>query len=345
MMNAPIKISEKEPSVYAAWSKDRNILMRSSSGGMFGVFARYLLENKGVVFGAAYNRDLSVTHIKVQSQEDLIKLHGSKYVQSFVGLTYQKVKDLLNKNRYVLFSGLPCQVAGLYGFLGEDKYENLFTCDLVCHGVPSPGVFKNYIDYLEIKEMDELTTIEMRSKEKGWMQGSKISLRFNKDNSRRIISPIKDPYMNGFLHSTFLRKPCYNCQFAKTPRESDITLADFWGIGDDIPFNHPTKQGVSLVLINSMKGQKLFELCKKNAFFEKRTLEEAKKGNLMLTQRQYENPHRKHFFVEYQTTSFEKLIPKYLSRRPSIKYFLAKEIIRVIGGKNLRKIKRLLGRT
>jgi coenzyme F420-reducing hydrogenase beta subunit len=339
-----LKKNNEKPDVYAAWNKDEKILQQSSSGGVFSNISKIVLSKGGIVFGASYNKNLEVQHIAVEKLEDLQKLQGSKYVQSDIGYSYKKVKESLFKNRYVLFTGTPCQIAGLYAFLEGDIYENLITCDLICHGVPSPGVFRKYIDYVENREHAKIISIEMRTKKNGW--NSVFDMRFVFDNLKEveINNAFNDVYMNGFLFNLYLRKSCYNCKYAKTPRESDITLADFWGIGKESPYNHPTKQGVSLVLVNSNKGKNLFELCKDDLFFEKRTLEEAKKGNAMLVQRQYINPYREHFFIDYQKKSFEHLIPIYLKRKQSLTYVLINRVVKIIGNKNIKKIKRLLGK-
>jgi coenzyme F420-reducing hydrogenase beta subunit len=336
------KSFNKEPDVYAAWNKDEMVLKKSSSGGVFGVFAKYILSKQGVVFGAAYNEELEVHHIFIETLEDLKRLQGSKYVQSNIGDSYKLVKKLIIGNNYVLFSGTPCQIAGLYSFLGGDEFENLFTCDLICHGVPSAGVFKRYIRYMEKKKAAKVIDIQMRTKESGWMQGSAMNLKFENNERLSVFPSSNDSYMNGFLFSLFLRQSCYNCQYAKTPRESDITLGDFWGIGNDIPFHFPTKQGVSLVLVNSKKGSMLFDECKVNMFYEKRTLKEAKKGNIMLSPKQYENKYRKIFFNDYQTMSYEKLISIYLRRKQNCLYVLKNWIVKISGRKNIKNIKRLL---
>ncbi len=345
ILSAQIKINNQKPEVYAAWNKNEAILQQSSSGGIFSVLAQYILSKHGVVFGATYGANLEVCHILVDCARDLYKLQGSKYVQSNIGDCFIRVKEELEKNKHVLFTGIPCQVAGLYSFLGGDKFEKLFTCDLVCHGVPSPGVFKSYIDYMQNKEKSIINSMEMRTKKNGWMQGSEISLLYDNGKELRVYPPIKDPFMNGFLFSTFLRRSCYNCQYAKTPRESDITLGDFWGIGNDIAFNHETRQGISLVLINSHKGKNLFEKCNKNMNYEERTLTEAKKGNVMLSQNKYLNHYRKQFFIDYQLKSFKELIPIYLKRRLPLSYFISKAIVIIIGRKNIRRIKRIIKKT
>ena len=330
------------PEVYAAWNKDENVLNKSSSGGIFGALAKHILEEGGVVFGAAYSKNLVVEHVQINSMEELNILQGSKYVQSDIGESFKSVKKALIENKYVLFNGTPCQVAGLYGYLGTDKFQKLITCDLVCHGVPSPGVFKSYINYLEVKQSSKLHSIQMRTKKRGWNPILDMRYVYQEEKEIELKNAFKDPYMNGFLYSLYLRRSCYNCKYAKTPRESDITIADFWGIGNEIPFKHPVKQGISLVLVNSNKGKELFEHCKDYVFFEERTLEEAKKGNVMLSAYQNSNPYRSSFFEDYQTNSFEELIPRYLKRRQSVKQRMLNIIVKVVGRKNLIKIKRLI---
>lgn len=344
VLQKSLKDSWNNPVVYAAWNKDEETLKQSSSGGIFGLFSKYIIENDGVVFGAIYNENLSVEHIKIESLHEVRRLHGSKYVQSNIGESFKEVKIALEENKYVLFTGTPCQVAGLYGFLGGDNFEKLFTCDLICHGVPSSGVFKDYISYLENRENEKLKSIQMRSKKSGWMQGSEISLVFGKCKKIIVNPPDKDPFMNGFMYSTFLRKSCYKCKYAKIPRESDITLGDFWGIGNDMSFDKPTSQGISLVIVNSKKGEKLFEKCKKEMVFERRNLNEAMKGNEMLSPHYYINPYRENFFKDYQIESFDKLIPKYLMRKQSYKNILIKTIVKMFGRDNIKKIKRLVGK-
>ncbi len=344
ILQESIKKGYDNPEVYAVWHKDEKIIKKSSSGGAFAVFARYILEKGGFVFGAAYDEALCVNHIEVNSLDDLDLLHGSKYVQSNIGDIYRTVKSLLEKGQYVLFSGTPCQVAGLYGFLGHEDYENLLTCDFVCHGVPSPGVFKKYIDYKEEKERSKLIKIEMRTKKRSWVSPFGMSHVYNNGKQKELRNVFKDPYMNGFLYDIFLRNTCYDCPYAKIPRESDITLGDFWGIGIYEPFNHSTKQGISLVLINSKKGQAVFNNCMGEMYFEKRSLEEAKKGNVMLSPRKYNHPSREAFFKDMKTKPFEDLIIKYLQRRPSFKNILIKLIIKLVGIRNINKVKRVIKR-
>jgi coenzyme F420-reducing hydrogenase beta subunit len=342
VLNAPIKHTDDTPVVYAVWNKDPLLLSKSTSGGAFGALAKQVLNGKGIVYGVAYSEDLLVNHIRVTTEDELQKLHGSKYVQSKIGYIYRSIKEDLDKAINVLFSGTPCQVAGLYGFLGHDKYDNLYTCDLVCHGVPSPGVYEKYIKYMEEKNNSKMINIEMRTKKRGW--NSTLDMKHSYENGTVIetFDAFNDPYMNGFLYDLILRKSCYECRYAKIPRESDITLADFWGIGSEMPFNHPTEQGISMIMINTSRGKDLFNICKNNVYFEERNLNEAKKGNVMLSPRVHSNPNREKFFNDQKIMPFDVLTKKYLSRKESIKNRFINIIIKTLGRDNIKRIKNVM---
>lgn len=343
MLNESFKEGKKTPTIYAAWCKDKEMLDKSSSGGMFGVLARHVIENGGVVFGAAFDDSLSVLHIMIDSMEKLDMLHGSKYVQSFIGHTYQQAKEALNNDKMVLFSGTPCQIAGLYHFLGKD-YNNLYTCDIICHGVPSPGIYKKYLEYIKSKLGKDILKYEMRSKLNGWSPLSSTILFLSDGSQTKEDNAFRDPYMNGFLSNLYLRKPCYSCNFAKIERDSDITIGDFWGIGNEIEFKYETKQGVSLVMVNSIKGEKLIDDCKGQFVYEERTLEEAVAGNSMLLPHTIYNKHRADFFKDYEVISFAKLIRKYLRKKTGILCKFNNMIAKIIGIKNVNRIKILLKR-
>jgi coenzyme F420-reducing hydrogenase beta subunit len=331
-----------EPLVYAAWNKDESVLKKSSSGGVFGALCNHILNQGGVVFGAAFDENQVVIHIEITTLDGIDRLHGSKYVQSEIGYIFRRVKDLLIDDRCVLFSGTPCQVAGLYGFLEKKDYVNLYTCDVVCHGVPSPGVFKDYVLYLEAKFKKKIEKIEMRNKENGWKQSSGIKFSF-KDKSQIIISPSsKDPFLNGFLNSVFLRKSCYECRFASIHRKSDLTLGDFWGIGNEYPFEFPKNQGISLVLINSEKGKRLFSEIEPFLFYWKRPILEAVKGNPMLSQRWYKNTKRIEFFNSYKTKAFSDLAHCFLNKKRGFKERLKTIIVILVGKEIIKKAKRFI---
>ena len=255
MLNYEIEKKENFPKTLAIKNKNQLEKMKSSSGGVFIVLAKNIIENGGVVYGAAYTKELSVEHIRVDKIDELIKLQGSKYVQSNMNDTYSRVKKDLQENVKVLFTGTPCQVKGLKNFLDKD-YNNLLTCDLVCHGVPSQKLFKKYINFLEEKYKKKIKNYDFRNKEKkGWGLTSKVIFD---DGTSRYINSDFDPYYSNFLNCNTYRESCYNCKFAKTDRPSDITLADYWGVLS-IHNDFYDKIGVSLILVNTEKGMKTIE--------------------------------------------------------------------------------------
>ena len=245
------------PKVYAAKYKDRGSTFKSTSGGLFIPIAKSVLSMGGVVFGCAYDENLVAKHIKVETEDELYRLQSSKYVQSDTRGIYKQVKTELQNGKEVLFSGTGCQAAGLRSFLGKD-YGNLLITDIVCHGVPSPKLFKNYIDYMGKKLGGTLTSYNFRSKEKrGWY------LYYKAENGQKSKSDYGffDPYYSAFLYCKTYRESCYECKFANKNRVSDITLADYWGIQKFHP-EFFDENGVSLVLVNTEKGKKYLEKIK-----------------------------------------------------------------------------------
>ncbi|MDO4931274.1 MAG: Coenzyme F420 hydrogenase/dehydrogenase, beta subunit C-terminal domain [Prevotellaceae bacterium] len=261
--------NEFAPHAYAVWSVlDR---ARSSSGGAFSAFARLVLSKGGYVFGASFDEMLHCRHIEVKSIEQLESLRGSKYVQSEIGLIYRRIKGLLRDDKYVLFCGTPCQVAGLYAFLHKD-YDHLLTLDLVCHGVPSDELFHAYISKVSSRLSGQVNGFEFRRRD-GWGKAPSISL------SGKLIPlyGVNNLYMEAFDKNAIFRKSCYTCKFADVPRIGDCTIGDFWGIGrHGSPFKHNVDKGVSLVLTNNARGREFLEqLDEADVFVEERDLSEA----------------------------------------------------------------------
>lgn len=255
------------PKVYAMWSElDRR---KSSSGGVFSAFARNILGQEGVVFGAFFDKGLHCKHVDIQSIEDLPALQGSKYVQSEMGIAFKRVKDYLKIGRKVLFSGTPCQIAGLKKYLRKSD-ANLLTLDLICHGVPSEDVFKGYLTKVSSRFAAMPDGYEFRKRD-GW--GIVPSISFC--GKSRPMCGMDSLYMKAFTVSAIFRKCCYQCKYSSIPRVGDCTLGDFWGIGKyGIPFEYDTRKGVSLVLANTAQGEAaLHQLT--DCFVEERTLEEA----------------------------------------------------------------------
>lgn len=249
---------EGSPDAYACINLDENMRLKSSSGGMFILFARKILEGKGTVYGAAFNSDASVSHIKIDKQEELWKVLGSKYLQSSISSTYKSVKEDLNTGKAVLFSGTPCQCAGLKKYLADD-YKNLYLIDFICHGVPSPAVWEEYLKALELKTghmRDNKKVPSFRDKTKGWIHYM-VKIPFQNTNPYHQKFG-NDLYMKTFLKNISLRPSCYDCKFKPSTDISDITLGDFWGIKKCLPEMFDGK-GTSAVLANSFKGKKILE--------------------------------------------------------------------------------------
>lgn len=261
---------DNQPQAYACYNKDESIRKESSSGGVFTLLASLVIEKGGIVYGASFNNENMVEHIEIDNANDLNKLRGSKYVQSKIENTYSKVKDYLNQERLVYFSGTPCQIDGLLAFLNK-RYDNLILQDIVCHGVPSPKVWKKYLEQFNIEEDAK---ISFRDKSTGW-----DSYSFTIDQKEKFTQlSSQNEYMKVFLKDLCLRPSCYDCHSKSLHRNSDITLADFWGIKNICPELYDNK-GTSLVFINSKKGKELFENIKQDIEYKEVNIEDASKYN------------------------------------------------------------------
>ena len=295
------------PKAYAVKNKNEEVRDKSSSGGMFSLLAEKVLQDGGVVFGVAFDENWQLKHIYVENIEDLQIFRGSKYLQSIVGETYSKLKDFLIEGRKVMYTGTPCQIEGLKSYLGKE-YENLFTQDIICHGVPSPKVHERYLKYLRDKyKTKNIKNIIHRTKINGWKNWC-VNIKF--DNSEYIKAHEQDPYMQAFLRNTSLRESCYNCQFKKKHRISDITLADFWGIENIAPEMDDNK-GTSLVIINSEKGKQIFEQIKDKIIYKQVDFEEAIRYNPSMTTSVKPDPNREKFFDNLDKMPFDELVKKY----------------------------------
>lgn len=274
LKHCPVAVEAQKPElqqVYAVRLRDNETtLKKSTSGGAFAPLAEEILERDGVVFGCAFDETLAARHIAVENKKDLVKLQGSKYVQSNTLGVFKEVKELLETGRNVLFSGTGCQVSGLKNFLGKD-YLNLFTVDIVCHGVPSPRLFENYIAYLSLKETSVIKEYDFRNKEKkGWS----LYYKYTTAKKSKTNYGFFDPYYYAFLMCQNYREGCYSCQYSSEKRAGDITLADFWSIKKTHPEFY-NKRGNSVVIINSTKGEKLWKNINPRFDFVSSTYENA----------------------------------------------------------------------
>lgn len=299
--------------VYSGWSADNTIRLESSSGGAFTEIARPILEAGGVVFGCGWDNKLQAVHMYVENIDELrTKLSGSKYVQSRIGDSYQKAKSFLKAGRQVLFSGTPCQIAGLRNFLRRD-YPNLLTVDIICHGVPSPMIFEDYKKYMSEQQHMHINDIKFRSKHFSWLFfNMTLSGYVEKGTDIKTYEGVyyEDPYIRGFLRDNFLRPSCYGCKFSRIERASDFTIADWWGYKKESKIDSGFRyKGVSLVLVNTEKALELVPHI--NMTLRLRTIEDAKPTNISLSHPFKMPASRNSFWNDYRTMSFGELTKKY----------------------------------
>lgn len=246
--------------VFAAYNPNEKIRIKSSSGGVFTLLAETIINSGGVVFGAKFNEKWEVVHDYTETIEGIESFRGSKYVQSIIGNSYMLVKQFLQANRKVLFSGTPCQISGLKHYLRK-VYDNLFTVEVICHGVPSPLVWKDYLDVK--KGSNEFSHITFRDKRNGWMNYG-LSFDFKNPTSINIYnSRFVDLYLKGYYSNVFLRESCYNCKFKNGKSNSDIALGDYWGAEEEHRNLYDDK-GLSCIICYSSQGLQLIQSQKLN---------------------------------------------------------------------------------
>ena len=332
----PQKIEGKKLKAYACFNKDEKIRLESSSGGIFTLLAEEIINSGGVVFGAGWNKDLELEHSFVEKIEELNKFRGSKYLQSKIGSTFNQALEFLEKDRKVLFTGTPCQIGGLKSFLdkklNKNKIKNLLCIDFICHGVPSPKVFKKYLEYQEKNNNSKTERIAFRLKNEGWKLYS-VSLLFNNNTEYRKQFR-NDLYMNAFLTDIDLRPACYNCGFKSKNRISDITMADFWGIQNVLPELDDDK-GTSLILVHSELGNRYYSTISANIISEEVDVDESLKYNSAAIKSVKTHPKRKEYFDNLDSITFDELHNKYVKLSFIIRS--KKKLRRYIGGA-LRKI-------
>lgn len=296
-----------QPLAYACINLDDRVRLDSSSGGIFSLLAENIIDKGGIVYGAAFDKNGMVHHIGIEKKDDIRLLRGSKYIQSDMNHVFQDIKNQLENNRSVLFTGTPCQNAGLKSFLRKDC-ENLYCVDSICHGVPSPTVWKRYLAYLENKlgkERRRESNPSFRAKHEGWVRYS-VSIPFSHDTEYRKEHH-QDSFMKLFLKNIVLRPSCYHCHFKPSTNISDITLADFWGVWDIVPEMYDDK-GTSLSIVNSEKGKKLFDEIKGNMKYQAVDLQEAIHYNSSFYQSVKKPKGRKYFFEQVDKCDLEKLM-------------------------------------
>ena len=297
------------PAVFAAWNRDDGVRRDSTSGGVFSLLAEYILESGGVVFGAALDGQQHLRHIACFRKEDLWRLRGAKYVQSDLGDCYREVKRWLQV-KPVLFSGTPCQVDGLYRYLGH-RPENLTTCDLVCHGVPSPSVWEDMVRSIESRRRKTLQAVRFRNKVAGW-KNSHFTVVYS-DGSVDTAPLFATEFGRAFGRALFLRPSCYRCPYTSMNRTGDFTLGDFWGLRpEELP--EQQEKGVNLLLVNTAHGSHLFDQLPiaKQAFPPERAIA----GNPRLASPTQQPADRAAFFAAYALEPFDQVRKKFCTLPP-----------------------------
>lgn len=324
---------------YAAIHTDADIRYGSTSGGVFSLLCQWIFERGGIVYGAAYDEKFDVVHCPAENMEQVHKLRGAKYAQSYLNDCYTQVRRQLEAGRYVLFSGTPCQVGGLRAYLGKD-YEKLLLVDLICHGVPSPKVWQHYIAYRSIQDAqgEKPAAINLRSKETGW---PRYSIRFDYPSGQFYSAyNFQDPYLRGFVGNLCLRPSCYDCRFKGDTRISDFTLGDYWGVWDQRPEYHDEK-GTSLVLLHTEKAKQCWEQIAGQLKAEQVDVQEALKDNPSALESSKRPSARELFFACYENEDFLQLITRILPVKKEMKktiwyklirlpYRVAKKVVRLL---------------
>lgn len=269
---------------YASWNLNAKIQYESTSGGIFSSFCESIINKGGVVYGASFDHNWNVNHERIAKTEDLSRLRGSKYVQSNMYNIGKSVLQDLAAGRKVLFSGTPCQIAGIKSLTSHCNDSRLLLVELICHGVPSPLLFSNYLDYLIKKEnIGEIKSIQFRSKIQSWTKPT-FSITFEKQKYE--IDYDQNPYIVGFSWCWTLRKSCFNCKFSNPNRSGDIILGDLWHDRSNPP-DYINPMGTSALIILTPKGNDLFNSIKDNIFFESVNLNDIAKHNPRLLTGRY----------------------------------------------------------
>lgn len=299
--NYDTSLNLEKPIVYGARHKDMNEVETSRSGAAFIAISDYILEQGGVVYGAGYTDHFRVVHKRATTKEERDEFKGSKYVQSDMTGVFRQVKQDLRDGLTVLFSGTPCQTSGLNSYIGKRLRENLFLVDIVCHGVPSPYMWRDYIAYLEKKQGSPIVWVNFRDKQKyGWAAHHE-TFKF------KMGGKMSFTYL--FYKHIMFRKSCGNCHFTNTKRPSDITIADFWGWEKTNPNFNADNKGCSLVLLNTEKGRKLFEAVHDRLNTMPAKLEDCLQPNMMHPSEIH--PRREKFEEEYAKKGFKYVYFKY----------------------------------
>ena len=328
LKKCPINKTEKEEhhplEAYALKAKDKSFLFNSASGGASGVAVKAVLDQGGYAYGAAYDENFSVSHIEVSDEEGRKRIQSSKYVQSDLKDTFSKAKARLESGKMVLFTGSPCQIAGLYAFLGRN-YDNLYTIDLICHGVPSPKFLQKYFEYQERRMKGSIIYFNFRSKDKrGW--GTQYLLKTKTKTKIKTKILALDKYGKHFMDGDCYRESCYQCKFANLNRPADLTVGDFWGI-NRCHSEFSSALGVSSVVVNTENGKKLLDLMRVDSEIIPVTLDEVLIKQHNLQQPTLRPLTRDNFYFEIDDERFIKKIKVGLRIKERVKSIIPSKVV------------------
>ena len=326
LLNTEVVSDDFETKAYAVINKDDEVRAQSSSGGVFFPLAKWVIEQGGVVFGARWNEKWEVVHDYAEDIEGIKAFMRSKYVQSVVGDTLKQTKEFLESGRWVLYSGTPCQLGGLRAYLGKE-YEKLIQVDLICHGVPSPGVWRSYLkDYFG---KEKILDVNFRDKRNGWLDYQNV---IKTTTSELCEGQLENPYFRGFLTDVYLRNSCYDCVFRQYHRCSNITLADYWGVNKLCVDMHDNK-GTSIVFVHSQKGQSLIGKVCDNMIILEQMKENVILNNISMVKNITMPLERKIYFTAFRYLGFSR--SEFVLSCKSLYNSIIKKLFKVIRMLNL----------
>lgn len=315
-----------EPRTYACWSRNEETRYVSTSGGAFSEIINPFIREGGVVSAAEYGKDNLVNHTIINTIDDVAKIRQSKYIQSEIGQVYAEIRELLRSGKKVLFCGAPCQVAGLYSAVGEK--QGLYTVDFICRGVNSPKAYLSWIKEIEHKQKSTVTKVWFKYKKYGWKLSPRCTRVDFANGKYKVYNQENNAFMEGYLsYNLYMRPSCGQCEFKGVPRQADLTLADFWGIDENLSED----KGTSLLLVNSSKGEELLNNCRENMVVYEREFKEIVGGNKFFGKSVTINSNSDAFLKALDKMSFTDALKKYTN------YSVAEKIKRVIK-RSLKKV-------
>ena len=350
-LNAPTK--NENCDAFAAYNKNEIIRKESSSGGIFSLLAEKIIAQNGVVFGAKFDNDFSVSISYTETLDGLKEFRGSKYVQANPKYCYKECAEFLKAGRSVLFTGTPCQVAALKSYLQKKRIDetNLLAVDFICHGTPAPAMWQKYLEYRKSPIGAPIVRTSFRRKDYGWKM---FSLTFTYGDASEYINPLnKDKYLRLFLQDNALRNSCYTCSFRGLERAPDMTIADFWGIDtlENVPESFKEDKGTSLVFVHSEKGKTIFDsLSEKELGKIQVSKESAILHNPAMLKSKAKKALRDEFTKDISKFDIDTLYKKYgrppfkIRLKQKMKNAIVKPIKLVLGEKGVKTLKKLLGR-